>query len=760
MDDPALRAIDEFVVEFVNARKFLQFYPSNNSRLRESLGQLYRSFRRLVDGSNGERPVAPDGIVLSVGRKHLYYGPHELGKGFNPVRRLSTDLYRLGVKTFHILPEATRVDLQQFLDASCMKPETVREEGGIEKVLDNSSVRGVRVSFPGQIALTADEEPEATANGYSGGVDMLGYLRSAQALRQPGDFDEPGYSAEAEDTADITEITDFFADIMSGSEEKMSYFMQTLSDPVRLREALEHIHELDASRNRPVGSTRPLEVLKKSFSQMLANIRGFSADVREEYIRTIGMAILGAAPEVQETLVSEGLASEIGKSEIADAVLAVLPDADVARALLDAVRFHQGTSNTISNFMQEFATDPRRRAAIARLMTRLSADDDSAAVSEAIDLLRTGGAEHEDAPLPGHYMQSGLDVDQNDRLQLSRLMDLSEPELDRIEESVESDFHLHTSQHAARTLLELYVQPTIEGVTKRTSERLTQQLLEILEDGGYEYLAETIRTVETELPRSAQARARPELENVLTECAYPTHINRILSKMRKVGRLSYEFAQLRFLLDALGERVLDHLFLRLEMEHSRSMRMFFLDLFRQFGDKAQPLLNRKMRHRDWFVVRNVVYILGSLGTEIAVHSLINLLDHQDMRVRREAVRALARTGGAVAEDALLNLLDDDEPSMRRIAAEWLGYMGCERALPELRERLARASQSPNNDDLLIGLVRGIGRLGGRAEAALIRQYVPRSGAFRGEKKRELSKAGKEALARLEKPALPAEPQRV
>lgn len=750
MDDSGRGAIDSFIIELVNTRKFLQFYPANNLKVRESLASLWDKFRGLIDGavdSGNGTALAIAGLVFRVERRHLYYGDVEVGKGFGPVGRFATDLYKLGIKTFHISADCSRGDLHHFLDAVSLKPEVIREEGGLDVALANAGVSGIQLGEPKDVSFTT--EPPEPGGAPEHNVDLLGYLRSAQALRRIEDPDSLALSPEDEATADFSELTDFFSDVLSGSEEKVTYLMETLSDPERLSNTLSHIYGIDTASEESAtgGSAR---IMRQSFHELVKTLGKFPKEMREEYVRNIGLALLSSDPEVQSLVVKEALPGQLGEEGSANAILSMLPDGDIAEALLQSVRFHEGTTQTILNFLDEFMTDPRRRAAVLNLIARLSADDDNEAVAKVIELLHTE-AGHKGAPPAGEYTGGLLPVDHEERETLEQTMSLHQGELDEIEELAESDCEYRTPRHAARTLLELYITPTIEGVSKLTAERLAQQLMAVLEEGSYEYLAELLRVVETGLPESVQSRVRPQLEAVISECAYPQHLNRIFSKLRKADAVGYEYEQLLQLLDYLGDRVVEHLFLRLEMENSRPMRMFFLGLFREFGDKVIPVLQRKMKHRDWFVVRNAVHILGNLDTDVAMDSLITLLDYPDMRVRREVVRAIAKIGGKNAEDALLSLLDDEEAIMRRLAAERLGYMGCERALPVLTERLAKTSS--NDLETLIGLIRAVGILGGPAESGLIRQALPRVAFWGSEKKRELSHVGREAIDRIETQAV-------
>jgi HEAT repeat protein len=70
----------------------------------------------------------------------------------------------------------------------------------------------------------------------------------------------------------------------------------------------------------------------------------------------------------------------------------------------------------------------------------------------------------------------------------------------------------------------------------------------------------------------------------------------------------------------------------------------------------------------WYVVRNMVFLLGQLKEPAAGEHLEQALRHQDERVRREAVRSLAATGTERATSLVLACLEDPASSVRATAA--------------------------------------------------------------------------------------------
>jgi HEAT repeat protein len=111
----------------------------------------------------------------------------------------------------------------------------------------------------------------------------------------------------------------------------------------------------------------------------------------------------------------------------------------------------------------------------------------------------------------------------------------------------------------------------------------------------------------------------------------------------------------------------DSLVERLGEEQDRSRRKGMIDaLAAAAAHDPKPLL----KHLDddrWYVVRNVVVILGRSGDPRIVGRLRDSLRHPEPRVRRETLRALFALQGDASVPTLLSSLDDPDVSVRRSA---------------------------------------------------------------------------------------------
>ncbi len=95
---------------------------------------------------------------------------------------------------------------------------------------------------------------------------------------------------------------------------------------------------------------------------------------------------------------------------------------------------------------------------------------------------------------------------------------------------------------------------------------------------------------------------------------------------------------------------------------------------------------------EWYVVRNIIYVLRSVGDTRAVDYLLKKIDHPDERVRLEIIRALGEMGGPRALPVLAAYLSDNTPIQLRLAAvRALGGLGSEEARNLLMAKISEKS---------------------------------------------------------------------
>ncbi|HSQ59736.1 MAG TPA: HEAT repeat domain-containing protein, partial [Acidobacteriota bacterium] len=104
-----------------------------------------------------------------------------------------------------------------------------------------------------------------------------------------------------------------------------------------------------------------------------------------------------------------------------------------------------------------------------------------------------------------------------------------------------------------------------------------------------------------------------------------------------------------------------------QVNHARHRRALCEALAVTCGDDVEPLLQRLGDPR-WYVIRNVVYVLGRIAHQGVERALDRALHHEDVRVRKEAVRALGNIESPTARAYLVSAFRDADAGVRIQAA--------------------------------------------------------------------------------------------
>ncbi len=153
----------------------------------------------------------------------------------------------------------------------------------------------------------------------------------------------------------------------------------------------------------------------------------------------------------------------------------------------------------------------------------------------------------------------------------------------------------------------------------------------------------------------------------------------------------------------------------------------------------------------WFLVRNLVYILGRIGGESSWPYLHKAFSHGEPRVRREVVQAAGLIGGARAIALLTKSLKDPDLRIRSVASINLARVGKKAGLPALLE-VIQAKDFPKRDlSEVKAFFDAVGNVGSNDALPSVKQILEQKGWFGGGVKDEVRLAAAEALALIATP---------
>jgi HEAT repeat protein len=282
---------------------------------------------------------------------------------------------------------------------------------------------------------------------------------------------------------------------------------------------------------------------------------------------------------------------------------------------------------------------------------------------------------------------------------------------------------------------------------------LAESSIELLiERGEYDVAADTARSLEeaSETPGLPEDRVL-RIQGALKGLASVDNMRAVSKAMRMYQSDSPEHAACTRLLKTLGSEAIDPLLELVADEPDMASRKQLVDLVSAMAGAFVEELSARVTDGRWYVVRNVVMILGKTHDPDILPALGRTLRHSDERVRRETIRALATVPDRLASEMLIAALSDSDSQNVQLAARYLGTTRAKGAVPALRE-VAKGNGSGNRETAArVEAVEALGRIGSPEALPVLEQLAERRGGIRRARTREISAAADSAIAAIRNP---------
>jgi len=187
-----------------------------------------------------------------------------------------------------------------------------------------------------------------------------------------------------------------------------------------------------------------------------------------------------------------------------------------------------------------------------------------------------------------------------------------------------------------------------------------------------------------------------------------------------------------------------------ELKNSKARRVF-CDALAEIGKNAIEVFTPFVDDRRWFLVRNIIYVLGRIGKEQSLPYIQKAFNHEEIRVRREAVQALGLIGGAKAIGLLAKALTDNDVRIRCMAAINLGKVGKKAGLIPLLEVVQTKDFYRRERAEIKAFFNAIGMVGSNEAVPALQQLLERKSWFGRGKTDEIRIGAASALATIGTP---------
>jgi hypothetical protein len=205
-------------------------------------------------------------------------------------------------------------------------------------------------------------------------------------------------------------------------------------------------------------------------------------------------------------------------------------------------------------------------------------------------------------------------------------------------------------------------------------------------------------------------RADTWIARLRRKAADRTHITQVVGLLRQ-GTAPQQIDDVAAYLRLIPEEGLGEFAALLADEPDRRTRVRMCEVLARVGPPVIPVLVARLGDERWFVVRNVLYILGKVRQASALPSVLAAVDHPHPRVRVEAIRAASLIGGVGSTARLSRCAHDPDPAVRRAVIAVLSAPGNDDAIAPLRDILRAPATEADAVDVKLEAIRALAAIG-------------------------------------------------
>ncbi len=730
--DPAnlRRAANDWLKEFAVALKNVTLYSESHPRGRDSLSSSYRLLKPLLEGR----------LAVTLGRAEgrLTLESVPLDRDRAIASKLYDDLNDRGIRSIEIAAGVTLDDYTAFVRSLLLKPEKIHEQGGLEAILLDEGVGTITVN-------------KSRIGKVSDAMDLLTDLSLMDLLSGRGGG--PG-------------------------GERLSTLMA--KDPAGLARALAQA----AGRRDPAPPPGDPDFRSEQIADSLDRMaeRALEEEERErpEILQDLGRILAACPPELQARIMREKVGPRSHRRSLTAAVEQMSPET-LAEVVSAQYTRSSGEHDLIQSLlMQTMVWQKNRQAALGAVEKRL---------------LAAGSAEEASKEILDHLMWAELDVSR--RLQLLYKGDnLWSVDFQRVKEVLVKLFGTDQVKEAT-TLIQKYLSGLLveDASVRRLVAENARYILHLIEKTGKGlpmlvrigdlFMARLQDEEDTEV-QSRLAAALGFLADLRLrdgECGAVLELMRRADELgassdpatqERAGRLGLALGRIgnakvfkdltdqhlrgegKSALEAAevlrrtGTRAVDYLVDRLAEEEDRGNRARLVSLLKEMERSSIQAFTARLEDPRWFLVRNVVHILGELGDLEALPALKQVGKHPDPRVRKEAVRSFMRLGGPECEDQIVASITDRDRSVQVAAVNALSVLRGRRSEGIVLDILRRTGGYADLDpEVRLEAVGAAGRMGLTSAVEPLAAVVLRKGLLGHAEPLEMRLAAVHALGSIE-----------
>jgi hypothetical protein len=642
------RVLSDFLIQLNIARRHFAAYPRNHPILARSAAKALEQLRDLL------LPGAE--LAIGVARDALLVGDTSLDKE-NPVfRDLATALFDSGIAVVTFNGATSEEELLLFNGILVRPKVTFRGEGQVEQLMAeagvcNITVRSVRYD---SFHITEEERIEKPAGDAEKKESAFFWEAFAQGL-MTGRLDPAGQERLPPGSLD---------------PEILAAWLNSRADEPGREENYEGVI---ASFLRATGNGKTGEIGEAPMEKLSALVNALNPDLRRQFLRST----LKVAPLNGD--VAEKLTGSLSAECILEALAEVnAEEAEIAGSVWGLLQRLSRPSGTLGSSGKVTGAGRASEGEIERWKALFGANRSADFVPDSYR--QTLGA------MVARDLFSGPE----------------DPEIAELKKSLAG--HPLELQFCNVILQIMQSIPTEdEPETGAASARNLGDLCGyFLEVGDFSFLAAIHG-------RMQEMKGVPAAGDVLALFEGADFVRAVIDGSALWGKGKYP--EIRRLIRAVGPAFVEPLLDRLAEEPNISLRRFLIEALIDLGEAVRGPAIARLTDERWYLVRNLVLILRSLGDPEVLRPLHCLLTHPHVRVRQELLKTFLYFGSTEADRLLLEDLCQQDRERQLMALQLAEKSRSRKVFEKILELLRRKGLSGSDLELKIVAIRTLGHVG-------------------------------------------------
>jgi len=734
-------AVNAIIV--INAAiKNLRLYPAESDIITNAVNKVFESFSQLFQSE--------DGILFAESEKQLLiFGESLIESELKKPQVISflTMMLNFGIRSIEFQKGLSKSELVAFLDAVSQKPEEIEKQGGLKPFLEERNLNHIILDQKVYVAMDKNKQILASMNLTD--EDIVRYIAGESS---PEDINLQEIKKLSSNPEWIANVFQSGIKLVGDREEdgkgkaglseatlRLIKSLETITDKSSKKKISEHISGTIADMDSTLLENLLVHNLNEAFNgNLLENVIEKLDDEKFEALATT------IKQKVEQTHLKEGdsqtqesasinrsyrmlMSSEKGKRLEGQIHKKIDQEKLQTREWLEHLK--SGLARILNGETEPFLDEALMKklpTAADQLISNKKNTTFGLIFEKACDALHNGNPKIRNAA-------SQALVDIIDKLFLKN----------RIAEILQLS-HLLVPWIKSNA----QITPSYHQIFNQLKE-LAVKLIQEKRFSDCNHILETFNLIAGGRIQKNTATLNLSAE-ILEEITAEEEIKAFLANLKAGDKKQKK--QITYSLAMLGTPAIERLLDILRDSQDAYERGDILYVLTKIGHlEISAITDRLKKSAPWYYIRNLVLLIGRVGTRDHLPMLKRFTDHDDFRVKDETIGGILNIGGVEGKNFIFALLPAAEDQLKIKTISKLGDLKIKEATPHLLEMLKSKSleRSELKDKIDEKICLALGNIGSQEAIPVLREIVDQKGLLHRKGHSESTRgAAKKALKML------------